>query len=269
MVYNRTGTVGTTIQRASYALCLPIYLILHLISSPVIHPSPGFETRLTVSGADLELIPFISTFFFWVPYVLMNLPSPSVLPPAAHYGWIAFWQPFPMWQSIWHWLLTQPLRSRSSANPLKAHLASAKWAYSYILGLAVISHLALLGVALVPESAVPEAWAPVFAEVDLVSAFVPHPPWKSPIAGSSASVSELSELTRHFLHWDIYPASVSIFAWALCLYGVGSGRSVLRILPKVFVWGLLGGPISAAVCLLWNRDDAVMSRALLAEKKDI
>lgn len=176
-----------------------------------------------------------------------------------------------MWQSIWQWLLKQPLRSRGTAKSVRAHLEAAKHTYLYILGLAVLSQVTLLSVALIPKTVVPAAWAPVFAEVDVVSAFVPYLPWNSPTVENPVvpvSTGELAQLARLFLQWDIYPTSAAILVWALYLYGTGSGRPVLPILPKVFILGLAGGLAAPAAFLLWERDNTVMNQAF-AKEKDI
>lgn len=80
---NRTGTLGMIFQNITYTVSVPIYLIIHLFTSPM--SSPGVtQDALTVDTQDLFLLPFSITGSFAIPSIMMFLPSPAVISATAH-----------------------------------------------------------------------------------------------------------------------------------------------------------------------------------------
>ncbi|KAJ9150778.1 hypothetical protein NKR23_g3349 [Pleurostoma richardsiae] len=267
-----TGIMGIVIQNVTYTVTVPLYLILHLVTSPVARPVLDPTGVLSVDPVDLILLPFTETLAFIIPAVMMSLPSPSVVSPLLHYGWDAFWQVFPVIQSVWLWALKKPLASPArTASTGNAHRQAAGCTYLFVLALSVTSQVALLAVATTPGTAVPERWAAVFSAVDLRSAFVPFWPWDTPTVDPKASPiarDGLARLARLFIQWDIYCAGTAILVWALYLHCIARPDvSSKNLIPKVAYWLLLGGPPAAAAVLLWERDEA-LNNANAAQKVD-
>jgi len=254
--------MGIIVQNATYTVTAPLYLVLHVLTSPVARPAADPEAVLAVDPWDLSLVPVSNILAFVVPGVMMSLPSPSVVPPLAHYAWDAVWQPFPATQNAIRGLLKR-LIGNSKGSPRKTHLEVAGHAYRYVVALCVLSQLALAAVALTPPSAVPDSWRGLVTEVTLRSAFVPYWPWDTPVVDATVvgKGEGLAELARLFFQWDIYCGGTAIFVWALYVYKVARpNRSLLGLLPKVVVWGVLGGPTAAATIILWERDGVIAER---------
>jgi len=250
--------MGLVVQVMTYTVTVPLYLILHILVSPVAEAGPEVAASIDLDAADCILLPISNIIAMIVPTILMSLPSPSMMAPHAHYAWIAIWQPFPVVQHAVHWFLKQlaPTGESKKKKPLD-------FVYGYILLLCVTSQIGLLAVALTPASAVPAAWQPIFTEVTFSSAFLPHWPWATPRVDPSALPNVdagWANLAKLFFQWDAYGAGAGILAWSLYLHraALPQGGSMLGLLAKSVPWVLAGGPVAAAAILLRARDEKVI-----------
>jgi len=255
--------MGIVVQNATYTVTVPLYLILHLFTSPVARPAADPQAVLAVDAWDLTLLPVSHVLAFVVPGVMMSLPSPAAVSAPAHYAWDAVWQPFPATQNAVRGLLRRLAGALGGGHARKSHLAVAGRAYGYVVALCVLSQLALAAVALTPAAAVPDAWRGLVADVTLEKAFVPYWPWATPTVEATVlgKGEGLAELARLFFQWDIYCGGTALLAWALYLHKVARPtRSLGGLLPKILVWGVLGGPTAAAAIVLWERDEVMAGR---------
>lgn len=254
-------------QNITYTVSVPIYLIIHLMTSPISNVNPP-PAALAIDTQDLYVLPQSIFGAFVVPTVMMALPVPDCVTVTAHYNWQAAWQIFPLTQSLSHYAykrLTAPLHFKSD---FYEQLDSI---YRAVALMSFVPHTALLVVAATPAHLVPNPvlqYLPgltreVFEKVNLHNAFVPYLPWKSPIVVTSVtrkmvSSDGLSELVKLFLQWDIYLGGTAILAWAAFVYSMARpDKSFLSsTLPRAAVYTLLGGPVGAATMLLWERDAA-------------
>lgn len=257
--------MGFIFQNLTYTVTVPVYLIIHLLTSPI--SSPGAEPNmLTVETQDLFLLPFSIIVSFIVPTAMMALPSPSMVAPSAHYTWLAIWQIFPVAQSVSHSLykrITAPINFKQDSHEQIDDL------YRFVSLLAFIPQTALLALAVTPAHAVPDMVVSLvpgltrqsFEQVDLATAFVPYWPWDSPQAVLSAKTVKaegLVELVKMFLQWDTYCGGLAILAWSAFVYSVArpEKRFLSSVLPRIIVWTVFGGPVGAAAMLLWERDSS-------------
>ncbi len=285
--------MGILVQNMSYTLTAPLYLGLHLVTSPLAFVSPPSSTD-TAAAHEIEggwagaaLLPLANAACFWVPAVMMYLPSPAVVAPAAHYAWDAIWQPFPVTQNALHWLLGRVVPPATTKRHSRRRHTSAAPVYVYVMALCAASQLPLLAVALTPPDLVPAAladWRPLFADVSFASAFVPYWPSASPVVDASGDLIKTdgrAELVRLFFQWDVYCGGAALLIWAFYLLGIaGARRSSINsrrngavgvlVVLEALLWTLLGGPTAAAAVLLWKRDaelDAQRTAATKAAKK--
>lgn len=260
--------MGIIIQNISYTITVPVYLIVHVLTSPVAQSTP--EPHLfSVDDLDLKLLPFCTLAAFVVPCIAMFLPSPSIIPGSAHYSMVAFWQAFPLWQSAFHWALKRMLSSRQTPKIQHSPIPTA--AYKLVLFFTTLSQITFLATALIPASAVPDSWSSIFSSVaDLTSAFVPASllsPLNVQSNSSPIPPHALPPLALDFLQWDVYCGGMAVMLWALYLRRAtvsrrergGTGSGWVGILGKVLVWGILGGPVAVAAVLLWERDEVMKS----------
>lgn len=268
--------MGFIFQNITYAVTVPIYLITHLLTSPVSSANVSSQA-ISVDTSDSAILPLSTTLSFIIPSVMMYLPAPEMMSASTHYTWQAIWQVFPVTQSIYHRLLKGILPGpSSSSSSMRAHLVGV---YRYILFLCFVPQILLLTVAITPAGIVPKVLKPVFEQVDLVSAFVPSWPWNSPTAnelvGAAAGLSSAAvvtadgkaELVKLFLQWDAYCGGAAILAWAAFIYGMDRPEKsiISSIVPKALVWTVLGSPVGAAAMLLWERDGVAVGA--VAQKK--
>ena len=156
--------MGCIFQNISFAVTTPVYLFLHLLTSPTARPYPGPSANrmLLISFWDLTILPLSVTVGYIIPSFLMVLWSPEIVSPGTHQNYIAFWQGFPLWSVATHWLLRSVCQciggkaSTHSSNkhpptPLsESYLNTAKHIYRFSLTLCIITHIPVLLIALLP-----------------------------------------------------------------------------------------------------------------------
>jgi hypothetical protein len=281
------GSVGFIFQNITFAVTVPLWLFLHILTSPVAKPFPGRHANsvLFVSIVDLKIFPISVILGYIIPLVLMSLPSPSIVSAVAHQRYIALWQPFPIWCVVTHMLIrsisniiggttTKENTIQGPAKPLgAAYLNSAKHVYRFIIGVCLITHLPALLISLLPLSALLGSTSilqrllkPNFAEV-----FVPYFPTLTHQAADFAAG------VHTFLQWDIYISVVAMLLWGIFLHrnvmkeniSVDPNASVpisrqsrdgmtwKKLFMKVGFWTIISGPIGALAVLLWDRDAIV------------
>lgn len=260
--------MGFVAQNITFTISAPIYLIIHLLTSPVATANVSID-HISVDTSDSSNLPLSTTLSFVIPSILMYLPVPEQVSASMHYTWQAVWQVFPVTQSIYHYVLKAILPGPGPGSNSSTRLVGV---YRYILFLSIVPQLLLLTIAVTPSDLVPEVLKPIFEEVDLTSAFVPYWPWNSPtadeLAGAAAGLvgetvvpaAGKAELVKLFLQWDIYCGTLAIFGWAVFVYSVARRETgiFVGVLRKAVVWMVLGGPVAAAAMLLLERDFAVV-----------
>ncbi|KAH7417676.1 hypothetical protein BKA64DRAFT_658555 [Cadophora sp. MPI-SDFR-AT-0126] len=283
------GTFGFIFQNISYTVTVPIWLFIHLLTSPVSKPSPGTQANsvLLISPWDLRILPASITLSYIVPTILMGLDFPSTVSTLTHQRLIALWQPFPLWTVLIHFILKLTLQSvstifssstendiTSSKTPLgTTYLNSAKHVYRFILTLCMLTHLPILILSLIPASLIPPTFPTLHtrSQQTPLTIYIPYLPL------SSHKVSSLTEGVHTFLLWDVYIGSFAFLLWGILLYRsatkekaggdskgslpvymdgqrIGDGMLWTKLLAKVVVWCILAGPVGALTVLLWERD---------------
>jgi hypothetical protein len=267
--------MGLIFQNISYTVTVPIYLVVHLLTSPTARSSPSASDIQPRNALEPTLIPITSILSFAVPALLMALPAPQMISPGAHYVWLIIWQLFPLWQTIIQWTLTNFVSRNSITTGYKSNAAiDTSSVYRFVLLLTIAIHLPLLEVSLLPGEYVPAEWPAirkVFEQTSFWNVFVP-PAWSNaPSLDTSlttVSASALAPLVRYLLQWDAYGGNAAVLLWSVYLRKVvGDGISWSAIARKVVFWTALGGLIAPAAMLLWERDEVVAEKEELEEKK--
>ncbi|KAI1427037.1 hypothetical protein F5Y12DRAFT_783598 [Xylaria sp. FL1777] len=272
------GTVGVLFQNLTWTFTIPLYLALHLLTSPTARlprggDGPAARRALFVYLWDLALLPMAVTLTFIVPAVVMSMPRLFAQSPATHYAWIALWQPFPaltvLALGFLHYGCYYALGSLGpvdEANEPTTHgrgyMVAVRGVYEFALALCATTHLPVVLLTLMPAAgreflshAFPH-YAPVFRSLSFAETFVPRP-WYAPPSVDPATYAsgDLAVLAQHFLHYDFYVGTAPLLLWAMYLHqrtvkepGLG------RMLRTMGFWFLIGGPAAAAVVLNWERD---------------
>lgn len=282
--------MGLIFQTCSWTITTPLWLILHLFTSPIAKISSFTSTVspsvLLVDLWDLAVLPLTVSLTYITPALPMLLPTQFGA--FAHYAATALWQPFPLWHSIVQFTLSHIARfvdrtqgspsAAASASPA-AYLVQVKSVYSFVTLLSVVTQVTILQLVLAPAVVrkslavtYPSLAAYADPSVTFASVFVPHGPLSSPAVDPAALGSgDLAPLAVHFLQYDMYFGCGAMLLWALYLHrnAVAEAKaSAAQVAAKVAWWFALGGFAGALSTLLWERDSVVEDEgARKAEKK--
>ncbi|KUJ12875.1 uncharacterized protein LY89DRAFT_687812 [Mollisia scopiformis] len=293
------GTIGLIFQNISYTITTPLWLMLHLLTSPVSKPFPGTHANgvLLIQPWDLRILPFSITISYLLPSILMGLPSPAFFSTQTHQRWIALWQAFPLWTVLTHYLLRTTIqwisnriykvdpKARTPAPQGASYLNNAKWVYQFVIGLCMATHLLVLLITTLPSWLFP-SFSPLLTRLGketLSSVYVPYFP------SLSHELSSFAEGVHTFLIWDLYIGSTAFVLWAVLLYRNattektivdptnslpvyrelltgekpkknGGNKATRKLVLKIAGWCLASGPIGALAVLLWERDAIVRQK---------
>ncbi|KAK0126823.1 hypothetical protein ONS95_008402 [Cadophora gregata] len=279
------GTFGLFIQNISYTVTVPIWLFIHLLTSPVSKPFPGTQSTsvLHISSLDLGILPVSITLSYILPTFLMGLEYPHTVSTLTHQRLIALWQPFPLWTVLIHFHLKTTFQtlfpstststtntgssSRSQSSPGITYLNTANHVYRFILALCLVTHLPILVLSLLPPTFIPSTYPTLQTRSQQTPSAIYIPYFPS----TSHKVSSLAEGVHTFLIWDVYVGSFAFLLWGILMYrnatttdktGVDSKKSQSwgSLLVKVGVWCGLAGPVGALAVLLWERDGIVTQK---------
>ncbi|KAI0883532.1 uncharacterized protein GGS22DRAFT_195223 [Annulohypoxylon maeteangense] len=277
------GTAGIVFQNLTWTFIVPLYLALHLFTSPIAKlggkdaKSRGDAARqsLFVYLWDLALIPLAVTLGLVVPTIVMSLPELLHQSAATHYNWIAFWQAFPLWTvlvlDILHnacYFLFGSLSPQDAqgkpTTPGNGFMVAVSGVYQFGLIISAVTQIPILAISLLPTplrstlAATFPKYASLISQITFARTFVPHslsaPPTLDP---SNYGPGDLAPLVINFLQYDLYTGNTTVLLWALYLHVTTSGRPFTKTLSTTIFWTLIGGPSAAAIALLWDRDELV------------
>ncbi|KAI1324848.1 hypothetical protein F5Y16DRAFT_379733 [Xylariaceae sp. FL0255] len=287
------SVMGVMFQNLSWTFTAPLYLALHLLTSPVASLKKSDDAAakrkalLVRENWDLTVLPLSVVLAFVVPAVLMSFPEFFGHDAKTHYLWLAFWQPFPLW-NVWlifaftavskalfgNETVAKNESERFSVAAAKQYLASVHGVYVFALLLCVATHVPILVLTLLPLesrasllSSLPRSLTKLVnlssildANVSFVNTFVPFPWYAAPvIGGTNYAPGDLAPLAVHFIHYDFYCGTIPFLVWAMYLHQrMVNNDTLISLLGKTVVWTVVGGPAAAATVLLWERDGVVL-----------
>ncbi|KAI1384546.1 uncharacterized protein F4822DRAFT_366506 [Hypoxylon trugodes] len=287
------GIFGFFIQTLTWTFTVPLYLAIHLLTSPTANlaskngKSVGDAARrsLVVYGWDLVLIPLAVTVAFIVPAIFMSIPSILDQTAATHYNLIAFWQVFPVWttliinvlSNVFHYSLGEISPKDAEGKPTtpgKGFLTAVSSVYRFGLTASVVTHVPILLVSLLPASlrstlisTFPD-YASLLSQVTFARTFVPLPPSAAPtINPADYAPGDLAAPITHFLQYDLYVGTGALLLWALYINLTTPGRSAVKSIGTFAFWTIAGGPAAGAFALLWDRDEVVKEGESNARKR--
>ncbi|KAI0907949.1 hypothetical protein F4823DRAFT_521704 [Ustulina deusta] len=271
------GTVGLVFQNVTWTATIPLYLALHLLTSPTAKlkngDGPAARRSLFVYLWDLALLPMAVTLSFIVPAIFMSMPRLFGQAAATHYKWIALWQPFPAFTvaglGFLHYGCYYALGSLSPVDEENepttnshGYMVAVRGVYEFALALCGTTHAPIVLLTLMPEagreflSHTFPYYAPVFRSLSFAKTFVPYPWYAAPsIHAATYKSGDLAILAQHFLHYDFYVGTAPVLLWAMYLHQrTVKNPSLVKMLRTVGFWFLIGGPAAAVVVLNWDRD---------------
>ncbi|KAL4905491.1 hypothetical protein BDW74DRAFT_152712 [Aspergillus multicolor] len=268
---------GLVAQAMTIAFAAPLYFAIQLFtSSTAIKPT---AENIRVPRAVLNAIPLAFVVGYLVPTNLMLIPVSEIVTTDLKQILVSLWQPWPAYISI---LLTlaylafsPSITNDRTVEGSRATLRSLRWVYAFAFANTALTHI-ISWIIPLATVAVPLIFKKEFLQPlhPLVVFDVPKP-WGAPVI-----VENVGAGVHAFLRWDYIISSTATLVWALSLYRAAHrvvyGRiqsGCVDLLVKVAVLVTLTGPVGAAVELLWERDELVLSntggsrRTAAAEKK--
>lgn len=256
-----TAVWGMLAQNAIFACTVPLYLILHLSTSPTV--SSRSARDFSVDIASVSTIPLSMVLGFVVPAALMALPSPSILNYEQKQNFMAIWQVFPLVVALLQQVLKRTIpflsslvtnknKKSNSIRPLRLIYISA-----FILaGVPRVATMTLIAMStLFPTLFAPE-YKGVFgaARVLRVASVTP-----------AEKMTSIGDGNLQLLQYDEMISNFALIVWAATLYlrvdpkerGVGGWLGL--ILRAVGVWAV-AGPVGVTILCVWGRDEIVFAR---------
>ncbi|KAK4940217.1 hypothetical protein LTR10_019646 [Elasticomyces elasticus] len=263
-----TTVYGILFQCLGAGLVAPLYLTIYLFTSPLVTSAAA----LTPAALFIDEGLFTGHIFgvslgYIVPTVLMTLPQPDVLPLDTKITAIVLWQLFPIWTSTITYVTKLVVGSRTpSANQPDAQtkqISMLRTVYKLSLAVSVPTHIAgwtlSLSTMLLPN----------LFNVQTVQEFHPLNVFVPPNPFSDVKIGSVAQGSHWFLQYDYVVTAAAYLLWASASrYAVGvknakgdSGGFGIGAFLDIIGRCVLMGPYSAALTLLWDRDEAVFTGA--------
>ncbi|KAL8661200.1 MAG: hypothetical protein Q9202_005802 [Teloschistes flavicans] len=275
-----TTIVGSLSQALTYSNIVPLYLGLHVLTSPT-----ALATPTTNPAADFLIDPPslaawapAYSLAYLLPTFLVILPSPKYTSWNTRQNIMAAWELYPIPFKIFQILLaryvfqkataTSSSSSKSSTATLKTtNLALLKNFYIFAAALSAITHVTTLTLTYSP-TLFPSLFSSfALTSIHPASVFIPASPL------SSARVSSLGEGLARLLVWNATISSLAPLAWGLlmvrnALVFAGRGGEWVAFAGKVGGVSAVAGPGAGVAWCLWERDRIVLGDEGVKRVKD-
>lgn len=247
--------VGLCMQSLSAAVTLPIYGILHLITTPTFKKGSKqlFGSFLPKDNVT-STIPIAVGLGFFVPTLAMGYPSEN----HTQQLWIVLFQIFPVLVEITHRVSAaiMPASNISTKEGQKNAIRSLRTVYSVAMATSTITHVSILTL-----SATSQLRSSLFTPAAQI-ALSPSTLFIPRVTGQQQL--EPSDGVFSFMQWDLLTASSATLLWAIILNaqdtfnGSPNVISVLQKLIKIVGRVAIYGPSGAAVALIRERDEELI-----------
>lgn len=124
------ATLGILMQGISFAILMPIYLAMHLFTSPTV--SGTKLATLFIDPVELKALPFSIVIAYIVPSILMCLPAPSIVTFDQKQWLYVFWEDWPMWTCLAQFIRTQSMRQLSSSDKSSSTFFEISAGYTHL-----------------------------------------------------------------------------------------------------------------------------------------
>ncbi|ORY03479.1 hypothetical protein BCR34DRAFT_492387 [Clohesyomyces aquaticus] len=276
-ISNQGLTVAKTLlwtllmQNLTLACFGPIYFVIHLAVSPMLSSSSSTKespTKLSNATKYLQYLPLSITLGYIVPSIFIGLPAPTIQSYASQQAAIAVWTPFPAWVALFQVLLTWCDSKLSSSSTVgrsetsKAYQAALRRVYIFAITGSAFIHIGTITTSM-STVLFPAVYSPIIRS-EFAPAHLLFP--------DNASVDTIGAGVLTFMQWDQWIGYTAVLAWALKLLwevrafaGAAFVTRVWQVLETVGTTLLLG-PGSAAVLLIWKRDETAWAGEQRPEK---
>jgi len=256
---------GLLMQNMAFAVLMPLYLLLHLSTSPTVSsPTPA---TISIEISKLSSIPISTTLGYILPSILVALPAPSIVSYETKQTFMAIWQVFPIWVSLFQqaistfvFLRTFDVIDRFSPPTFDANIrvsTALTTVYVFALAIAGITHLSTVTL-MVTSMLFPGLFAPEY-----IGVFNPSKVFLPAGISPATKMSTIGAGALNLLQHDEFIGSAALVIWAAVLFASACNMkkkfdSWLTLAGEVCVLTALAGPVGCAVALIWARDELIL-----------
>jgi hypothetical protein len=250
---------GFFVQNVDYAITIPIYLAIYLATSPTVYPT---KAAILTDVAEVYSIPVSIFLGYTIPSIGAALPALSMQSFDAKQTWLAMWQGFPLWISVFQQLvkrLLRPVLQRSPSPSISESRDALRLVYSVLFYTSLTTHLGCLAVSAL-SMAVPDIFGAEYkGGFNFSSVLLP-----AAITGSS-KVPNLSAGALLLLQYDEIVGSTAMLLWAMFMSSqvtkVPSAPGTwLKLLVRASLAMIIYGPGGSIVKLIQERDEQVFEQ---------
>ncbi|KAK5140539.1 hypothetical protein LTR04_002954 [Oleoguttula sp. CCFEE 6159] len=275
-----TTIINLLFQNIAIGIVLPLYCALHLLTSPTVYLNPRYssslrQTALLVHPTELRILPYSVFIGILTPTLFAALPSPAIVSHTTHQAALVLWQLFPLWAGLSQLLLSMrstkdtTMAYQSSTERNGRVLKGLERVYGFAFAIVAVTHIAPLAISLIAAmkpDALPGKYAAYVDTLHPANAFLPSRFW-----GHVKMVDSIGEGSLEFLKWDELVSTTSVLVWACALNWQAAAehniQSLAVMVAKTLLLLVFAGPVGAAILLVAERDEAVLSAADEAEIK--
>ncbi|KAI4182104.1 MAG: hypothetical protein L6R41_006198 [Letrouitia leprolyta] len=293
----RTTIIGTLSQTITYGTILPLYLFLHVLTSPTnlgpSLPSPSDLTQdFLIEPAELAAWAPSFALSYLLPTFLVILPSPQYTSWTVHQYIMAWWELYPVPFKIFQILLAKYVfkkiytsssstttTSESKKKSATMSQPSSKKAqtlqllrYTYLAAalISAFTHIITLTLsystyffpsifsAPSPPSTLKSLYLSPFS-LSPYSVFVPPSPFHS------TPINNLGEGLYHFLLWNMQVSNFAPLVWGLLQYRNACAKKGEEwegwgvVVGKVAAVSAVAGQGASVAWLAWKREEVVFA----------
>lgn len=258
---------GLAMQWGAFAVFMPLYLIIHLSTSPTV--SASNKRGYVVDVSNVLSIPVSLMIGYALPAGLLALPAPSVLTHDRKQMFIAVWLVFPIsvevLQQIFSFILARTraqtfsssVNSRQSAKQI---MPTSRLVYLFVLAIAGVTRITTVMLSMTSKL-FPALFAPEYRGIlDPANVFQP------PSFFASTEMTSIGAGAFQLLLYDEMIGGVALIIWSIALYlntylrgnNFDSWTAVKICSSFVFSTALFG-PCGCALCFMWARDELIFN----------
>ena len=258
---------GLIMQMGAFAVFLPLYLIVHLSTSPTVLSRRAED--YVVDVPKLFSIPISLVVGYALPAVLLSLPAPSILTYDQKQTFLALWQAFPIWfevlQQVFSFVFAK-VRDRTSVspaslqNPVRRTIETMRSVYMFVLAIAGVTRITTIMLSMTSK-----LFPAVFSQ-EFRGVLDPSNVFQDRSFFASDKMDSIGAGAFQFLQYDEIFGSVALIFWSLTLYlnmylstTTFDSWKALKVFSAFTVSTALFGPCGCAVCFIWARDELVFA----------
>ncbi|KAH8815400.1 hypothetical protein F5884DRAFT_772201 [Xylogone sp. PMI_703] len=242
----------------SNALITPIWLALHLLTSPSAFTPTADD--IWIEPVHLLVLPISVVLGFVIPLAPVMLPF-SVISVEMKQTAMGWYQQWPLWIALPHYAIVALLRPKFSSSRLADKtnvLVLYRYIYAFASAFAILTHIPVMVV-----SCTASLWSGLFNPeyvklIQMSHLLVPMNPF------SEVQAKDLAEGMFWLIQWDYFSGYIAPIFWSLILYRKAqttvhkNNGSWSYIWKRVVLYFLISGPIGIAVGLIWERDEMLL-----------